>query len=160
MAGKVRKEDLAHQRLILRVNGHALVIVIDMVNRVKLVIIVDKDGFNKSSSKSMLSISSENGEREICCKALLIASFSKFCGVKGFLQSTCIPNLLGKAPLTAVCCENDPLCLSLQEGRGGESTPPYLLTREIILSLYLCGVVTDLSLYRRGEESILSLSLW
>jgi len=62
MAGKVRKEDLAHQHLILRVNGHALVIVIDMVNRVKLVIIVDKDGFNKSSSKSVLSISSKNGE--------------------------------------------------------------------------------------------------
>ena len=159
MAGKVRREDLAHQCLILRVNGHALVIVIDMVNRVKLVIIVDKDGFNKSSSKSVFSISSENGKREICCKALLIASFPKFCGVKGSLQSTCIPNLLGEAPPTAVCYEKGLLCLSLQEGRGGESTPPYLLTREIILSLYLCGVVT-LSLYRRGEESILSLSLW
>ena len=62
MAGKVGREDLAHQRLILGVNGHALVIAIDMVNRVRLAIIVDKDGLNKSSGKLVLSFSSENGE--------------------------------------------------------------------------------------------------
>ena len=44
MAGKVRKEDLAHQRLILRVNGHTLVVMANMFHGVSLAIVDDEGG--------------------------------------------------------------------------------------------------------------------
>ena len=81
MVAKAGREDLALQHLILGVNGHALVIVTNMVNMVRLAIIVDKDGLNKPSGKSILSISSKN----FCCRTLLIASFPMFRGVEDYL---------------------------------------------------------------------------
>ena len=84
----------------------------------------------------MLSISPKNGEEDIYCKALLIASFPKFWGVDGSPWPTCILNLLDEASLTTIRWGEGPLLLSFC---GGKST-----------LLYLLGGETDLFLYHRG----------
>lgn len=77
----------------------------------------------KHCGRSVLSISSENGERDIYCNALLIASFPIFCGVEGSPLS-----------LTTTRWGDGPL---LPTFRGGDSTLLYLLGGKIDLSLYL-----------------------
>lgn len=75
---EAERKNFTHQCPILEVDGYALVVVSDMLDKVELTVIVHKERFDKSLGRSMLSISSKNGEQNICCKALLIASFPKF----------------------------------------------------------------------------------
>ena len=94
------RKNLTNQCLILRVDGHALIIMTNMLHGVKLSSIVRKQWFEKPLCKSEFSISIENGEQDIWCNARLIVSFPMFCGGREFPALSHYHSLRGRPPPT------------------------------------------------------------
>ena len=112
-----------------------------------------KVGLVNLYGNSVLSISSENGDRDMCCKALLITSLPEAWGVTRSLRlwnTRCF----GGGPLDLSLCGGDSFLLCLQ--RGGE-TVLSLWGGECLFSRTLCDREATLSLW--GGDCLLSLSL-
>ena len=112
-----------------------------------------KVGLVNLYGNSVLSISSENGDRDMCCKALLITSLPEARGVTRSLRlwnTRCF----GGGPLDLSLCGGDSFLLCLQ--RGGEIVLS-LWGGECLFSRTLCDREATLSLW--GGDCLLSLSL-
>ena len=112
-----------------------------------------KVGLVNLYGNSVLSISSENGDRDICCKALLIASLLEAWGVTRSSRLWNIGRFRG-GPLDLSLCGRDSFLLCLQRG---EETVLSLWGRDCLFSGTQCDRETTLSLW--GGDFLLSHSL-